>query len=46
MKFLTESKDQRIRTLEQELVKAKAQMQKNLEKIYLPSQDQIVQGLS
>ena len=46
LKFLVDSKDQRIRNLEQDQVKLKTQMQKTLERIYQPSQDQIVDGLS
>jgi hypothetical protein len=43
---LVDSKDLRIKKVDSENVKLKAQMQKTLEKIYLPSQDQIVDGLS
>lgn len=46
LKFLIDSKDHRLRKLDQEVTKMKAQIQKNLEKIYSPSQDQIVEGLS
>jgi hypothetical protein len=45
-KFLIDSKDSRIRKLDVECTKLKAQMQKTLEKIYAPGQDQIVEGLS
>lgn len=46
LRFLVESKDQRIKKIDHENVKLKTQMQKALDKIYLPSQDQIVEGLS
>jgi len=46
IKFLLDTKDQRLRKLEQECTRLKSQMQKTLEKIYAPSQDQIVDGLS
>lgn len=46
LKFLVDSKDLRIKKVDAENVKLKSQMQKTLEKIYLPSQDQIVEGLS
>jgi|TARA_B110000285_G_C14946374_1_gene524526 hypothetical protein len=36
----------RIKKIDVENIKLKSQMQKALEKIYLPSQDQIVEGLS
>ena len=37
LRYLVDSKDQRIRNLEEEGVKLKSQMQKTLERIYLPS---------
>ena len=46
LKFLVDSKDQRIKKIDHENVRLKAQMQKTLDKIYMPSQDQIVDGLS
>lgn len=46
IKFLLESKDQRIRKLEAENTRLKSQMQKTLDKIYAPGQDQIIDGLS
>ena len=46
IKFLLDTKDQRLRKLEQECTRLKSQMQKTIEKIYAPSQDQIVDGLS
>lgn len=46
LKFLVDSKDMRIKKIDVENIKLKSQMQKALEKIYLPSQDQIVEGLS
>ena len=39
LKFLVDSKDQRISKVDQENVRLKTQMQKALEKIYYPSQD-------
>ena len=39
LKFLVDSKDQRISKVDHENVKLKTQMQKALEKIYYPSQD-------
>lgn len=46
IKFLLDSKDQRLRKLEAENTKLKSQMQKTLDKIYAPGQDKIIQGLS
>lgn len=46
LKYLLDSKDQRIKKLDAEVTKLKMGMQNALEKIYLPSQDQIVEGLS
>lgn len=46
VKFLADAKDGKIRSLEQELVKLKSKLQATLEKIYLPSQDKVVDGLS
>jgi hypothetical protein len=39
LKYLLDSKDQRIRKAEQEIVQLKSAMQGALEKIYNPSQD-------
>lgn len=46
LRFLVDSKDQRIKKSDFECTKLKTQMQKTLEKIYLPGQDKIVEGLS
>ena len=46
LKYLLDAKDQRIRKADAENVKLKVGMQNALEKIYMPSQDQIVEGLS
>ena len=45
-KFLAEAKDAKIRQQEQELVKIKTKLQSTLEKIYMPSADKVVDGLS
>ena len=46
LKFLVDSKDQRIKKIDFEFTKMKATMQKHLEKIYHPSNDKIIEGLS
>ena len=46
LKFLVDSKDQRIKKIDFECTKLKTTMQKHLEKIYMPGQDKIVEGLS
>ena len=46
LKFLVDTKDNRIRKLDQNVTALKVQMQKHLEKIYHPGADKIVDGLS
>lgn len=46
MKFLADSKDTKINQLNSELVKLKTKLQSTLERIYLPSQDKVIEGLS
>lgn len=46
MKFLADSKDAKIKQLDSELVRLKTKLQSTLERIYLPSQDKVIEGLS
>jgi centrosomal protein CEP135 len=46
LKYLLDTKDARIRKSELEIAQLKTKMQTALEKIYMPSQDLIVEGLS
>lgn len=46
MKFLVDTKDVRIRKLDNQVTSFKLKMQSTLDKIYLPGADRIVDGLS
>ncbi len=46
MHFLIETKDAKIRALDKELSKMRAKLEKTLSKMYLPSQDEVIEGLA
>ena len=46
MKFLVEAKDAKLKALDRELAKMRTKLEKTLSKMYLPSQDEIVEGLA
>jgi DNA repair exonuclease SbcCD ATPase subunit len=46
LRFLVEQKDLRIKKNESELTKLKSKLDKALSKIYMPSQDEVIEGLS
>ena len=46
LRFLVESKDSKIKALDRELGKMRAKLEKTLSKMYLPSQDEVVEGLA
>lgn len=46
LRFLAETKDSKIRALDRELAKMRAKMEKALSKMYMPSQDEVVEGLA
>lgn len=46
LRFLVESKDSKIKALDRELAKMRGKLEKTLSKMYLPSQDEVVEGLA
>jgi hypothetical protein len=46
LRFLVESKDSKVKALDKELAKMRAKFEKTLSKMYLPSQDEVVEGLA
>lgn len=46
MRFLLDAKDSKIKALDKELGKMRAKLEKTLSKMYLPSQDEVVEGLA
>ncbi len=46
MRFLVESKDLKIKKQESELTKLKGKLDKVLSKIYMTSQEEIIEGLN
>lgn len=44
MRFVIESKDSKIRALDRELAKMRGKLEKTLAKLYLPSQDEVLEG--
>lgn len=46
LRFLVETKDSKIRALDRELAKMRGKLEKTLSKLYLPSQDEVVEGLA
>jgi ElaB/YqjD/DUF883 family membrane-anchored ribosome-binding protein len=46
LRFLVEQKDLRIKKYEGEVTKLKSKLDKVLNKIYMPSQDEIIEGLA
>ncbi len=46
LRFLVEAKDSKIKALDKELGKLRSKLEKTLSKMYLPSQDEVVEGLS
>jgi chromosome segregation ATPase len=46
LRFLVESKDAKIRALDREIAKMRGKLEKTLAKMYMPSQDEVVEGLA
>jgi hypothetical protein len=46
LRFLLDAKDSKIKALDRELSKMRAKLEKTLSKMYLPSQDEVVEGLA
>lgn len=46
LRFLLEAKDAKVQALDRELAKLRAKLEKNLTKMYLPSQDEVIEGLA
>ena len=46
LKFLVETKDAKIKALDREIAKMRGKLEKTLSKMYMPSQDEVVEGLS
>jgi hypothetical protein len=46
LRFLLDAKDSKIKALDKELGKMRAKLEKTLSKMYLPSQDEVVEGLA
>ena len=46
LRFLVESKDAKIKALDREVAKMRGKLEKTLSKMYLPSQDEVVEGLA
>ena len=46
LRFLVESKDAKIKALDREIAKMRAKLEKTLAKMYVPSQDEVVEGLA
>jgi predicted RNase H-like nuclease (RuvC/YqgF family) len=46
LRFLVDAKDTKVRTLDKQLAKMRAKFEKTLSKMYLPSQDEVVEGLA
>jgi hypothetical protein len=46
LRFLLEAKDAKVHALDRELAKMRSKMEKTLSKLYLPSQDEVIEGLN
>lgn len=46
LKFLVETKDAKIKALDREIAKMRGKLEKTLSKMYMPSQDEVVEGLA
>ncbi len=46
LKFLVESKDNKVKALDREISKMRAKIEKTLSKMYLPSQDEVIEDLA
>ena len=46
LRFLVETKDAKIRALDREIAKMRGKLEKTLSKMYMPSQDEVVEGLA
>ena len=46
LRFLVESKDSKIKALDREIAKMRSKLEKTMSKMYLPSQDEVIEDLA
>jgi chromosome segregation ATPase len=46
LRFLVESKDSKIKALDREIAKMRTKLEKTMSKMYLPSQDEVIEDLA